>query len=165
MITTRNIIYLSSRDVHENIDRLINTICVSSDNSDKEMELAFRLSREQYTIDANRRNTTVSQPIQAVQVRNRNIQSTIKSTVQSAVQSKSQQIPQRVLNAYIESSIAKNETCPITIMPIEKSDAIVTPCYHIMSKSAGEQWISMKNQCPVCKESCTSNQTMKWVNI
>ena len=161
MIANRNIIYLSSRDVDQNIDRLINTICGSSDNSDKEMELAFRLSREQYTIDANRRNNTVSQPIQAVQVTNRNIQTTIKSTVQT----KSQQIPQRVLNGFIESAIAKNESCPITMMPIKKDDAIVTPCYHILSKDAGERWISMKNQCPTCKQSCSSNETHKWISV
>ena len=76
-----------------------------------------------------------------------------------------QGIPQRVLNAFIESAIAKNESCPITLMPIEKNDAIVTPCYHILSKDAGEKWISMKNQCPTCKHSCSRSETQKWVSV
>jgi hypothetical protein len=125
---------------------------------DSDIDMALRLSLEQYDIESERRPLVAPSQVQMPEVRG-------ASLPQSLPQSVVQTIPQRVLNAFIESAIAKNESCPITMMPIEKGDAIVTPCYHILSKDAGERWISMKNQCPTCKQSCTSNETHKWISV
>ena len=146
----------------ENLHRLIpylrhtdstsSVTSVSSVTRESDIDLALRLSLEQYTIESERQPLAPPVQVQMPEIRGTSLQ-------------QKQGIPQRVLNAFIESAIAKNESCPITLMPIEKNDAIVTPCYHILSKDAGEQWISMKNQCPTCKHSCSRSETLKWVSV
>jgi hypothetical protein len=63
-------------------------------------------------------------------------------------------LPPHVANIVLADSISKNEICPISSEPITKDTATVTSCGHVFCKSSIDQWLSIKNECPVCKQTC-----------
>ncbi len=63
-------------------------------------------------------------------------------------------IPTFVADALVQSAIAKDETCPISMESYEigKHTTAVTSCYHIFQKSALDTWLERNTCCPVCKQ-------------
>uniref|UniRef100_A0A6C0DJJ2 RING-type domain-containing protein n=1 Tax=viral metagenome TaxID=1070528 RepID=A0A6C0DJJ2_9ZZZZ len=64
-------------------------------------------------------------------------------------------LPQHVADIVLANAISKNEICPISNDPITNEDGCVTSCGHVFSKSSLDHWLSIKNECPVCKQVCT----------
>jgi hypothetical protein len=71
-------------------------------------------------------------------------------------------MPQHIVNAYIEGLIAKEETCPITMNPLEKMTTCLTPCGHALDMPSARCWISSENSCPVCRQSCSLEALQSW---
>lgn len=63
-------------------------------------------------------------------------------------------LPQHVANIVLADAISKNEICPISSEPITKETGTVTSCGHVFCKDSIDQWLSIKNECPVCKQTC-----------
>ena len=63
-------------------------------------------------------------------------------------------IPLFVAEALLEKAIAAEETCPISLEPLEKGAAAVTSCFHTFQAAALEEWCSKQTTCPVCKKTC-----------
>jgi len=63
-------------------------------------------------------------------------------------------LPQHVANIVLADAISKNEICPISSEPITKDTGTVTSCGHVFCKDSIDQWLSIKNECPVCKQTC-----------
>jgi hypothetical protein len=63
-------------------------------------------------------------------------------------------LPAHVANIVLSDAISKNEVCPISSEPITKETGTVTSCGHVFCKESIDQWLSIKNECPVCKQSC-----------
>ena len=66
-------------------------------------------------------------------------------------------IPQRIAKLLAESSISKEEVCPITMESMNLSNVAVTSCFHVFSADSLEGWFDInlnKPQCPVCRKSC-----------
>ena len=71
-------------------------------------------------------------------------------------------IPQHIVNSYIEGLVAKVETCPITMNPLEKLTTCLTPCGHALDMPSAKCWISSENSCPVCRHSCSLESLQSW---
>ena len=63
-------------------------------------------------------------------------------------------LPQHVANIVLADAISKNEVCPISSDPITMENGSVTSCGHVFCKNSINQWFSIKNECPVCKQKC-----------
>jgi hypothetical protein len=63
-------------------------------------------------------------------------------------------LPQHVANIVLDDAISKNEICPISNEPITKETGSVTSCGHVFCKESIDHWLSIKNECPVCKQTC-----------
>ena len=63
-------------------------------------------------------------------------------------------LPQHVANIVLADAISKNEICPISSEPITKETGTVTSCGHVFCKDSIDHWLSIKNECPVCKQVC-----------
>ena len=63
-------------------------------------------------------------------------------------------LPQHVANIVLADAISKNEICPISSEDITKENGSVTYCGHVFCKESIDEWLSIKNECPVCKQSC-----------
>lgn len=63
-------------------------------------------------------------------------------------------LPSHVANIVLADSISKNEICPISSETITKENATVTSCGHVFCKDSLNAWLSIKNECPVCKQAC-----------
>ena len=70
-------------------------------------------------------------------------------------------VPQRVVNVFIESAIAKGDTCPVSMYELECSTSHVTPCWHILSETA-IQWVEERGECPLCKQTCSVDSLLQW---
>lgn len=73
-------------------------------------------------------------------------------------------VPQRVLNTFIESAVAKKETCPVSMNELETEGTRVTPCWHLISEMA-VRWIEERGECPMCKQSCSIASLMRWCRL
>jgi hypothetical protein len=67
-------------------------------------------------------------------------------------------LPQSVVNGYIESLIAKQEVCPISLIPLEKESTLVAPCGHAISHHVATRWIRDARSCPVCRAEVSESQ-------
>jgi hypothetical protein len=75
---------------------------------------------------------------------------------------KTNKIPQIIVNGYIENTVSKGDMCPITMAPLEKESACLTPCGHTMLFSAAECWIRDAHSCPVCREHLLVEHLQVW---
>ena len=64
-----------------------------------------------------------------------------------------------VIRGWLKSSI--NERCPITLTEFTADNICSTPCFHAISYDAAVEWISSKNNCPVCRNECRVSQLIK----
>jgi len=71
-------------------------------------------------------------------------------------------IPQHIVNSYIEGLISKEETCPITMNPLEKMTTCLTPCGHALDTPSAKCWISSEHSCPVCRQPCSLEALQTW---
>jgi hypothetical protein len=60
-------------------------------------------------------------------------------------------IPSRIASILLQDAETKNETCPISLEPIQRSNSSVTSCYHMFRTDELLQWNQTSNLCPVCK--------------
>jgi hypothetical protein len=67
-------------------------------------------------------------------------------------------LPQSVVNGYIESLAAKQEVCPISLLPLDKDSTLVAPCGHAISHRAAICWIRDARSCPVCRAEVSESQ-------
>ncbi len=72
------------------------------------------------------------------------------------------QIPQHVVNGFLEGLLARGDSCPIGMEPLEKDTACLTPCGHTMSFDAAEHWIRDAHSCPVCRAPLELRHLQKW---
>ena len=66
-------------------------------------------------------------------------------------------LPAHVKNIIIADSISKKESCPISSIDIDKTNASVTSCGHVFTTDAITHWLSMssRKECPICKQKCS----------
>ncbi len=66
-------------------------------------------------------------------------------------------LPIHVKNIIIADSISKNESCPITSIDIDRTNASVTSCGHVFTTEAISRWLatSVRKECPICKQKCS----------
>lgn len=66
-------------------------------------------------------------------------------------------LPSFVADLIITDAVAKNVQCPITMEPITKESAAVTPCYHVFDATALAAWVASATAdgapplCPQCR--------------
>lgn len=70
-------------------------------------------------------------------------------------------IPKRVLQGYVESLVAKKETCPITMDELTVETACVSPCYHVMSFEGAQGWVQAHKSCPICRSACLEGDLIR----
>ncbi len=70
-------------------------------------------------------------------------------------------IPKRVLQGYVESLVAKKETCPITMDELTVETACITPCYHVMSLEGAQGWVQAHRSCPICRSACLEGDLIR----
>jgi hypothetical protein len=63
-------------------------------------------------------------------------------------------LPAHVANIVLGDAISKNEVCPISSEAITRENASVTSCGHVFCKDSLETWFNIKDECPVCKQTC-----------
>jgi hypothetical protein len=71
-------------------------------------------------------------------------------------------IPQHIVNTYIEGLVEKGESCPISMLVLEKQTTCITPCGHAMLLHSAERWIQDAHSCPVCRLPVSLNQLQVW---
>ncbi len=71
-------------------------------------------------------------------------------------------MPQHIVNQYIEALVGKQESCPITMAPLDKESACLTPCGHALDSSSAKHWISNEHSCPVCRQGCSEEDLQVW---
>ncbi len=71
-------------------------------------------------------------------------------------------IPQHIVNTYIDSLIARNETCPISMAELTRETACLTPCGHLSARHEAERWIRDAHSCPVCRSPCSVAGLQSW---
>jgi hypothetical protein len=66
-------------------------------------------------------------------------------------------LPAHVKNIIIADSISKKESCPISSIDIDRTNASVTSCGHVFTTDAITHWLSMssRKECPICKQKCS----------
>ncbi len=65
------------------------------------------------------------------------------------------EIPRFVAEALLEKAIASEESCTITMEPLEKEKTAATSCYHLFHRDALQEWRKTHTDCPVCKQICS----------
>jgi len=64
----------------------------------------------------------------------------------------SQTIPVFVAQLIKEKAIATKDLCPITRTPFTQTDpATLLGCFHLFNPDGIQQWMAIKNECPICK--------------
>jgi len=64
----------------------------------------------------------------------------------------SQIIPVFVAQLIKEKAIATKDLCPITRTPFTQTDpATLLGCFHLFDPDGIQQWMAIKNECPICK--------------
>jgi hypothetical protein len=71
-------------------------------------------------------------------------------------------MPQHIVNAYIDTLIQRNEACPISMNPLTRETACLTPCGHVASHHEATRWIQDAHSCPVCRSSCSVGNLQMW---
>ena len=71
-------------------------------------------------------------------------------------------MPQHIVNSYIEMSISREETCPISMAPLSRETACLTPCGHLSARHEAERWIQGAHSCPVCRSPCSVAGLQSW---
>jgi hypothetical protein len=56
----------------------------------------------------------------------------------------------------------RDSCCPITMEAFNPRTLCLTPCGHGVKHSAMLEWLRTKEQCPMCRAECKSNQLIKW---
>jgi hypothetical protein len=64
-------------------------------------------------------------------------------------------------NSHIQNLIDKNETCPVSMIPLTRYNTRITSCGHAFSSSV-ERWISEKGSCPVCRSAQNIDTLLRW---
>jgi hypothetical protein len=73
-----------------------------------------------------------------------------------------QLLPQRIVNGFIEGVLAKDETCPIEMVPLTKENTCITPCGHALSVESAKEWVTTAHTCPVCRSGVEVSQLQQW---
>lgn len=61
-------------------------------------------------------------------------------------------IPNFVAELIKEKAVASEDVCPISQIPFMKGvPATLLGCFHLFEPSSINRWISVKNECPICK--------------
>lgn len=64
----------------------------------------------------------------------------------------SQRMPQFVSDLLLKDAVQKNQTCPITMTPLQELQAVgITSCYHIFDLEAILRWKRENTSCPFCR--------------
>jgi hypothetical protein len=71
-------------------------------------------------------------------------------------------LPQRIVNGFIEGILAKEEPCPIEMIPLTKENICVTPCGHTMSFESAQAWVKLAHTCPVCRGGVELYELQQW---
>jgi hypothetical protein len=71
-------------------------------------------------------------------------------------------LPQRIVNGFIEGILAGGYECPIEMCPMEKQNACLTPCGHVMTYSSASRWIEGAHSCPECRSPLEVEQLQRW---
>ncbi len=66
-----------------------------------------------------------------------------------------EEIPVFVAQALLEKAIQSEETCAISMEPLEKEKTAATSCYHLFRREALQEWRKAHTDCPVCKQECS----------
>lgn len=75
---------------------------------------------------------------------------------QSSLASQSS-LPKFVADLILRDAAAEGKLCPITMEPIEATEAYtVTACYHAFNKEALQRWLRDHRTCPECNQSISS---------
>jgi hypothetical protein len=64
-------------------------------------------------------------------------------------------------NSCIQDLIDKNESCPVSMIPLTRYNTRITSCGHAFSSSV-EKWISEKGSCPVCRAAQSMETLSRW---
>jgi len=67
-------------------------------------------------------------------------------------------IPQSIINGYIETLLAKQEICPISLILLTKDTICITKCGHAFSHLSMKHWIQDAHSCPVCREPVSEHE-------
>lgn len=59
-----------------------------------------------------------------------------------------------IIDLIVNNEINKKSSCPISLEEINKETAVVTNCFHVFSRENIENWLKVKDFCPVCKTKC-----------
>ena len=89
--------------------------------------------------------------------------SPISSSRPNSAQKTVSALPQHLVNTVIEAAIEKVSSCPVSLEPLTKASARLTPCGHLVSHLAAEHWLSNAHSCPVCRQDLVKVALMKWV--
>ena len=73
-------------------------------------------------------------------------------------QENTQKIPTRIAWLIAEDACKNNEICAITMNVVSPLTAAVTSCFHAFERDALEEWLLIKNTCPVCRKRCSSTR-------
>lgn len=65
-------------------------------------------------------------------------------------------IPLFVAEALLDRAIAAEETCAISMEPLQKGATTVTSCFHAFQREALAVWRAKHTSCPVCKKTCST---------
>ncbi len=71
-------------------------------------------------------------------------------------------MPQHIVNAYIDTLIGRGDTCPISMNPLTREAACLTPCGHAVSRHEATRWIQDAHSCPVCRSQCSVEALLSW---
>lgn len=59
-----------------------------------------------------------------------------------------------IIELILSNEISKKSVCPISLEEIQKESAVITNCFHVFSRDNIDNWLRIKNFCPVCKTKC-----------
>ena len=62
--------------------------------------------------------------------------------------------PAHIIDAVLEHAETTKKSCPITMEPLEKATATLTPCGHIFKKAALTEWLKTHQTGPECRARC-----------
>lgn len=62
--------------------------------------------------------------------------------------------PRHLADQVLAAAEANQQTCPITMEPIQKATAAITSCGHVFQKEALTAWMQDHNTCPECRQPC-----------
>ena len=75
----------------------------------------------------------------------------LRSSPNPTIQRIQTNLPPHVMRLVVEHAIQSHALCPITMEPIQKETAAVTPCGHVFDRTALETWYADHDTCPECR--------------